>query len=347
MGELRRLNIEWNRLVEAARDRGIRHIELPELQLARRVAPPRRVRVVQHAHFQIDRVEARARVRILNDTIAPFYAPDLSVVQGLDSFGVEIECYAARGTTWESIAEAIRAAGVMCHVESYNHMTRSHWKIVTDASVAPGRELVSPPLYGEEGIDQVRKVCGVITRLGCTVKLSCGLHVHIGIARHGIGTWKRLILAQIKFNDAIDSFMAPSRRDGSVHANTWCNPVRIVDRRQFDAATTLNQLSDAVGQPSTANPRSHFRYRKVNLMASRQSHTVEFRQHQGTVEILKTEMWIRFILRLIRQVETCTEADVAAAGSTLTDLMNFVAASDTERGYFFERQTWFAANHAA
>ena len=73
-------------------------------------------------------------------------------------FGVEIEFF---GVDHRVLASAVRDKGVECHVENYNHLTRDHWKIVTDSSLS-GRnsgEVVSPKLQGQAGFDQLQKVC--------------------------------------------------------------------------------------------------------------------------------------------------------------------------------------------
>ena len=76
------------------------------------------------------------------------------------TFGVEIECI---GITSAVACEAIRAAGLTCEIEGYNHNTRDHWKIVTDGSVRdnrgnPGIEVVSPILRGTAGMTALKKV---------------------------------------------------------------------------------------------------------------------------------------------------------------------------------------------
>ena len=78
-------------------------------------------------------------------------------------FGIEIEFV---GASLESVAYAIRSAGVDCYVESWNHITREHWKIVTDSSLSSqggwAGEIVSPILQGEAGVDALKKVCAAL-----------------------------------------------------------------------------------------------------------------------------------------------------------------------------------------
>lgn len=335
MGELRRLNIEWNRLTEAARERGIYHVDVPEVG--------RQFRVQPRAHFQISRVEARARVARLRDVVAPFFAPDLSTgsTAGVDTFGIEIELMLPRNLTSNGLAEKIRQAGVMCNEErgSTIHATRTYWKIVGDGSLRSynGRELVSPPLSGEEGFAQIRKVGQVLTANNCKVNLRCGFHVHVGIARHSVDTWRRVFKIFKKWEPAIDSFMAPSRR-----GNGYCGSLLMLDPHRFATATTLNDLRSAVGQ-STNDPRSPQRYRKVNFLAMLQHRTVEFRQHQGTVDSQKMEMWVKFILRCVAKSES-EYGSLDDQPSNLFSLLSFVGCTETEKNFFNGRAQYFSTH---
>ena len=75
-------------------------------------------------------------------------------------FGIEIEFVNANR---ETLAQKLVANGIPCFYEGYNHTTRGHWKIVTDATVRGGYELVSPPLQGEAGLLEVKKVLAINT----------------------------------------------------------------------------------------------------------------------------------------------------------------------------------------
>ena len=95
----------------------------------------------------------------------------------LGNFGVEIEC---TGVDNYTVSAALNNVGVFCMVEYYNYTTRGHWKIVSDCSVHGdyAKEIVSPVLNGQAGLDQLKIVCHVLNELGIKVNRSCGLHVH-------------------------------------------------------------------------------------------------------------------------------------------------------------------------
>lgn len=76
-------------------------------------------------------------------------------------FGVEFEAYNVNKTT---LRNKLVAAGINCEVAGYTHATTRYWKIVTDGSLSGTNtfELVSPILRGEQGLDEVMKVCRVL-----------------------------------------------------------------------------------------------------------------------------------------------------------------------------------------
>ncbi len=57
------------------------------------------------------------------------------------TYGIEIE-FLENFYSREIIARELRNAGINAYSESYNHMTKNNWKLITDASC--GNELVSP-----------------------------------------------------------------------------------------------------------------------------------------------------------------------------------------------------------
>lgn len=107
-------------------------------------------------------------------------------------FGIEIEAY---NCTRERLARELTAAGINVQVEGYNHTNyRDHWKLVTDSSLNGDNsfELVSPILQGEQGLEEVEKVCWVLELCDVRVNDSCGLHVHMDAATFDLATWKTL-----------------------------------------------------------------------------------------------------------------------------------------------------------
>jgi len=224
------------------------------------------------------------------------------------TFGVELEVIMPAASLGHrgrnDLAERMLAAGIECAHESYNHRTRPHWKIVTDGSIgSDNAEVVSPILRGEDGFEQIRKVCRALDAHGCQVDRTTGLHVHVGARdrfSEQVGFFKELVRTYVKFEPVIDQLMARSRR---AQNSRWCRPPVYNDA--VERATTIDRVM------RQANParsdESDRRYSKLNLYAYGVHGTVEFRQHQGTTNAQKIENWVKLCLRMVAHAARNTE----------------------------------------
>lgn len=207
------------------------------------------------------------------------------------TFGVEIECI---GITAAMACEAIRAAGLVCEIEGYNHNTRNHWKIVTDGSVRdnrgnPGIEVVSPILRGTAGMTALKTVADALNAAGATANKTCGLHVHVGASDLNIDEIKMIVKRYAEHESVIDSFMPVSRRADN---NTYLKGMG------YWMNTYASQLAGCTNTAAVLG-RSWDRYFKVNLAAYVRQNTIEFRQHSGTVSSAKIENWVLFVLNFV------------------------------------------------
>jgi hypothetical protein len=132
------------------------------------------------------------------------------------TFGVEFEAYNVEKTT---LKNALIVAGIQCEVETYNHSTKEHWKIVRDGSLTGTNtfELVSPILQGADGMRQLEIVCRVLSECGAKVNKSCGTHVHLGASDLSIEQWQRIYINYSRLENVIDGFMPHSRRADNNH----------------------------------------------------------------------------------------------------------------------------------
>lgn len=208
------------------------------------------------------------------------------------TFGVEIEAY---GVTRAALLTELRAQGLAAQDESYNHDTRPHWKIVSDASVTGphGFELVSPVLRGLEGLADLERACRALRICGAQVNNSCGLHVHFGARDLAIEHLRQVVRNYLVLETTIDQLMPTTRRANN---NTYCQGLLrgrtpAEAERAILAATTAEQLAAA------ANGNS--RYHKVNLQSFFRHGTVEFRQHSGSTDYEKISFWVKLLHNLI------------------------------------------------
>ena len=214
------------------------------------------------------------------------------------NFGVEIEAY---NCTRERLARELTAAGINVQVEGYNHTDHTdHWKLVTDGSLSGNNtfELVSPILHGEQGLEELEKVCWVLDLCNAKVNDTCGLHVHMDAAEFDLTTWKNLILTYKRLEGVIDNFIPHSRRN-----NRYCKALTAITETSIKSARSISDLRVAF-------------FHKVNLEAYARHRTVEFRQHGGSTNFTKMSAWIHFLAKMI----TFAKQGQVNTGTTLQNI---------------------------
>ena len=207
--------------------------------------------------------------------------------------GIEIEMVMNAGETQESVARALRDAGINAHAEHYNHTTRDHWKVTTDASIGSrGCEVVSPILYD---LQDLETVMDRLATLGTTSR-NCGVHVHHDATGANTDFFKRLVKIYAKSEAAIDAFMPKSRRENN---NQYCRSIKgnigLVDfLNRVDRQHSYGALVNLLGT----------RYRKLNLESFTRYGTVEFRQHSSTLEFEKIQNWIELTATMLERAKS-------------------------------------------
>ena len=210
-------------------------------------------------------------------------------------FGIEIEFF---GANYITVIEQLRANGIqVAEFIGYTHAVIPKWKITTDCSVTStgtglnkGLELVSPILYGDEGLDELEKVYTVLNECGAKVDKTCGTHVHFDIADYTVQDMVSFLNLYYKEHTLIDFLLPPSRRN-----NTYCTQIKKLEidkmNNRFENGT-LEGIRDIANILWT-------RYRTVNLQSYVKYGTIEFRQHGGTTEFEKIEAWIILMYQML------------------------------------------------
>ena len=176
--------------------------------------------------------------------------------------------------------------------------------------------MVSPILHGEQGLEELEKVCWVLDLCNAKVNDTCGLHVHMDAAEFDLTTWKNLILTYKRLEGVIDNFMPHSRRN-----NRYCKALTAITENSIKHARNIGDLRAAF---------FHNRYHKVNLEAYARHRTVEFRQHGGSTNFTKMSAWIHFLAKMI----TFAKQGQVNAGTTL---QNIPFLTESEKLYFLIR----------
>jgi hypothetical protein len=182
-------------------------------------------------------------------------------------FGVEFEFYGVRRYTVE---EWLRSSG----------MRDNGWSVKSDCSVSgEGLEVVSPPLSGQDGLEQVRIVLAWLNEAGARVNRTCGTHVHHDAADLDLAAITRFVKTYVNNQNLIDWLVSPSRRAEGMAQ--YCRPWTERDVRYFEENSTEHSLYATT------------RYKTVNVASYGRHGTLEVRQHQGTLSYDKTVAWIK------------------------------------------------------
>lgn len=220
------------------------------------------------------------------------------------TFGIEIECI-ANGSLLDT-AQVLTDAGITAATSHYSGRNPAGvWLVKPDGSLNPGgREIVSPILSGTDGLQMVHTVATALARAGHVADRSCGFHVHVG-ARGMTGREVAAVFTRYAvMADEIMASLAPSRRH-----NHYCGvPNGAAVALLFNgiaADADPRRVMYAVNQTS--------RYAAVNLMNMQRgtdTGTIEFRQHQGTVDADRMVAWIKFVRGFV--VESARVANAPA-----------------------------------
>jgi hypothetical protein len=242
------------------------------------------------------------------------------------TYGFEIECF---GLTPSEIQTAINSVEGACvanptglaqftinpdvvmdrifgYGESKEVRTRcsradgiSIWMAARDGSIhntsdrGIGHEIISPILYGQEGINNMKKVVKALSRAGAQVNRTCGVHVHLGLnhysrVRRFSAAKKNRMLHRIAdlydyFGMGIDTLVPLSRRDGN---NSYCRRIQ-ENQARFNVHEDYETRSFSFG-------RGVF-----NTLNYTTNGTVEFRQHGGSLNGTKLENWAKLMSKIV------------------------------------------------
>lgn len=247
------------------------------------------------------------------------------------TFGVEIECYST--LSYAAIAAALTTAGVAAHEvldRAAVHRTSTDWKVVYDGSLyhpprsgMNGAEVVSPILSGEAGLAVLAKVLDVMKMIGCEVNTSTGIHVHVGARNASVSQLRNVCKMFIKYETTFDTLVSKSRRTN----NRFCksNLALVAGRTladkfsTLDGANTVERLARSMNGGWSTVQYNDFRYFRLNLQSMATHGTVEFRQHQGSVESTKVCAWVRLVTGFVATAMSVRQvAPVAGSFASLS-----------------------------
>lgn len=208
------------------------------------------------------------------------------------TFGIEIEFKLRQSS--DGIAQALTDAGIQTEAQTYNHRTCPVWKIVSDASVRGGWELVSPPLaFTAEAFAQIETVSRVLAGLGAKIDRECGLHVHHYAGDLTASQVGKIVALYAKHETWIDAMMPVSRRGRN---NRFTKSLNVLG----DLAGTVTAFAACKSKGDLLALMSD-RYFKVNVHSLWRHNTLEFRHHSGTIEAAKIINWVQITRALLEK----------------------------------------------
>ena len=183
----------------------------------------------------------------------------------------------------------------------------------TDGSV-DGKEFVSPVLYGDEGLDEVRKICGHARRLGWEIDSACGLHTHFDLSNESDENCFKVAHAYMHTYDFWTTFITNARKRNYYCAKHTYGPA--------DLAGYSESFYDWVC--TYANEK----YTWANFGAYTRFKTIEIRHHAASLNPTKLCNWIKAHTRFIDNVVSMSipEINRALAGRSVYDQFNIVKA---------------------
>ena len=237
--------------------------------------------------------------------------------------GIEIECKLQNGVSLDDVLRQIAAAGISCNDQRHTHTGRLNgceWKLVRDGTHsddgAPVWEFVTEPLVSMKRIERRVIAMTSVLQQYCRVDRNTGLHIHFDILgkyhfrrRVDTSTYEgkfkalrnkpaRLFLAEITrnmryFQPIFDAFVSPSRR-----GNSFCEPLPnhpYIESKSDCLEFAENRRGDFLEDPVLALGRNKYRTLNIRNMESRG--TIEYRQHQGTLNPTKILNWVKLMER--------------------------------------------------
>lgn len=286
--------------------------------------------------------------------------------------GAEIEAIKDakfRANDNHSFALWLSKYGLESLTASYGANSQQHrTKVVNDGSLnSGGVEFISPPLYDGQHGTWMHRIANLLKGLVAADR-STGFHIHVGQKdadkdfgqdgqptlqeAHRIGG--RCAYGYGWFQAAFDSIVSPSRRGRQQYLHSQEHMIQhsdvsatslIVKRYNYESEayeyetfTNTGRISERLYEISMEHPKE--RYQNVNLFALRKHGTIEYRQHQGTVNGAKMTAWADLMyLFTCRCADEASFSTVEAHPQTLNGLMVFLGlAKDDPLRMFYNKR---------
>jgi hypothetical protein len=191
-------------------------------------------------------------------------------------FGIELETHQCDG--YESIRD------------------KSVFGAKDDGSI-DGKEFISPPMSGDEGLEHVETFCRLAR--SWEVDKCCGFHVHLDMTGETLDALKSIVTAYAATEDVWSLFVAGSRRENSYCARLDHDPS---DLLHLCSLAEFGRFASGVS-----------RYMWFNIAAYNGHRTFEIRLHGGTLDVRKITNWVKAHVRFADWASSRSREDIRRA----------------------------------
>lgn len=180
----------------------------------------------------------------------------------------------------------------------WDWLDRDTWGVVEDGSIR-GKEFVSAPMYGNDGLRAVRAFCNGASDSGFRINATCGFHLHCDLSDTDADERKAIALAYHYTRELWHDFIDRDRYDTMYSRMNWPkNP----DGKKFWGR---KQCVDGHDHPDHPD-----RYVWINWQAFAKHSTIEVRAHHPTLNGREVCNWIKAHTRFIDAVSVMTVGQV-------------------------------------
>jgi hypothetical protein len=212
-------------------------------------------------------------------------------------FGVEIEVEFDNGSdrsrAMDRLHDEFRCQGRGAdYVRTERNAT--YWHLKHDGSLGDyGLELASPALKGTRGKAELEAICSVLQQEQAYIDKKCGIHVHHDCTDLSDAAFIKIWQFYRKHQRAIDHYVSPSRRIFE-SSHPFNGPLSY--SLSFDTYENMKErlINDT--------PRAVINFRSYVMRG-----TIEFRQHQGSIDAEKIFSWIVFTQGIISWAQWSSE----------------------------------------
>lgn len=176
---------------------------------------------------------------------------------------------------------------------SYSTRLPKTWAVNTDCSIRPGRngfgvEISTKPLRTKKDFQALENLAKALSKYKCRVNNTCGMHVHVDARRL---TPYQVVCVVDRYNALYDDIRKIFNK--SRHRNSFCSGKGNAQQWALAAVKTTktNFLNADFGD----------KYSRVNIESYGNNNTLEFRQHQGTLDYQTMVSWAKFCANFVNE----------------------------------------------